>query len=224
MEAMLKNCVALNLRFGHSSHLILNELSCYRLIVGELKRFTRVLYARPYLFNTQSLSKDGRRLDIVVSGQKQLLTQFFNGLRGIQINQIPFKGSSPVVPMDQPLRSDEDDDNGSLEHLHEAWKQQLDIYQRLKHYRLHGSPGLVRVSPWMLDIKIPPAEEDYEASGLRSEDADEMITLKSQIYSDFESMPFEMQKWFIGLGLRNESDQFRQDRLDILTHGFKGFA
>ncbi|CAR26215.1 hypothetical protein ZYGR_0H00220 [Zygosaccharomyces rouxii] len=218
---MIKNCIALNLKFAQPSKYTFNELSCYRYIVSELNRLGKVLYARPYLFNTQSLSRDNRRLDIVVNGQRQLLSQFFYGLKGIQMDQDSLARSSSMVPLDQPIKDEEDHEG--LVQLHEAWKTQLDIYERQKRYELHALPDFVKVEPWVLDTKIPN-EADYEGNTHQLKSTNEILTLKSQIYPDFEAMPFEMQKWFIGLGLRSESDQLCQDRLDILTHGFKGFV
>ncbi|GAV52194.1 hypothetical protein ZYGR_0AG01850 [Zygosaccharomyces rouxii] len=218
---MIKNCIALNLRFAQPSQFISNELSCYRFIVSELNRLGKVLYARPYLFNTQSLSKDSRRLDIVVNGQKQLLSSFFYGLKGIQMDRDFVAGPSSTLPLDQPMKDEEGHEG--LVQLHEAWKNQLDIYERHKRYELHGLSDFVKVTPWVLDTKIPSVG-DYESNALQLKDTSEILALKSHIYSDFEALPFEMQKWFIGLGLRGESDQSCQDRLDMLTHGFKGFV
>lgn len=220
---MIKNCVALNLRAVQPSGIISNELLCYRYIVNELNKLGNVLYARPYLFNTQSLSRDNRRLDIVIGGQKQLLLEFFHGLKGIQMNQdlLGSGNSSSQLPLDQPLKDEEG--NEKLLGLHKAWKDQVDIYQRHKSYELHGPSDFVKVMPWVFNTTIPN-EKDYRDNASVLKDTSEILVLKSHIYSDFEALPFEMRKWYIGLGLKSESDQSCQDRLDILTHGFKGFV
>lgn len=219
-KPMIKNCIALNLKFAQPSQFISNELLCYRFIINELTKLGRVLYARPYLFNTQSLSRDSRRLDLVVNGQRQLLLKFFCGLKGIQMDKDFLASPSSIGPLDQPMK---DEEHEGVVQLFEAWKNQLDIYERHKDLKLHGLSDFVKVTPWALDTKIP-SERAYEGNTLQLRDTSEILALRSHIYSGFEHLPFEIQKWFIGLGLRNEFDQSCQDRLDTLTHGFKGFV
>lgn len=229
---MLTHCVPVNLQLFYKPHSTPNELLWHRFLVGELNRITKVVYARPHLRRTQSLSRNTEGFDLVLSGPKERLTLFLSRLRGLQMDRESTVRSSSVK-LGQVI---EKDHNQELDNVCDSLEQQCDITRRQKAYGLRNLAPLVRVAPWIFDSspgELQPANQNetlkhkidnFYAAASNFQDADQLIALEARLYQNMESMPLPMRTWFRGAIKNHNFEQRCHDRLDMLTHGFKKFT